>query len=87
MSLDLDQSDCSISRCAGHCQLFEEPQIGGKRFRFFTGCPKAKTCHFMLHGGAEKSMEEAVWSLHDAVIVIRRATEMTVAGGRPLGWR
>merc|ERR1712061_821574 len=32
----------------GQCGLFEEKQVGNERFNFFTGCPKAKTCTFII---------------------------------------
>ncbi|KAL7981745.1 hypothetical protein Chor_001560 [Crotalus horridus] len=57
----------------GRCALFEEAQIGGERYNFFTGCPKAKTCTIILRGGAEQIMEETERSLHDAIMIVRRA--------------
>ena len=67
----------------GHCQVFEETQIGGERYNFFTGCPKAKTCTIILHGGAEQFMEETEQSLHDTIMIVRRAikNDSVVAGG------
>ncbi|XP_023801289.1 T-complex protein 1 subunit eta [Cyanistes caeruleus] len=67
----------------GHCELFEETQIGGERYNFFTGCPKAKTCTIILRGGAEQFMEETERSLHDAIMIVRRAikNDSVVAGG------
>lgn len=67
----------------GYCQVFEETPIGGERHNFFTGCPKAKTCTSLLHGGAEQFMEEAERSLHDAIITVRRAikNDSVAAGG------
>ncbi|XP_044790372.2 T-complex protein 1 subunit eta-like [Bubalus bubalis] len=67
----------------GRCQVFEETQIRGERYNFFTGCPKAKTCTIILHGGAEQFMEETEQSLHDAIMIVRRAIEndSVVAGG------
>uniref|UniRef100_A0A9L0TFU4 T-complex protein 1 subunit eta n=1 Tax=Equus caballus TaxID=9796 RepID=A0A9L0TFU4_HORSE len=67
----------------GHCQVFEETQIGGERYNFFTGCPKAKTCTIILRGGAEQFMEETERSLHDAIMIVRRAikNDSVVAGG------
>uniref|UniRef100_G1NKT2 T-complex protein 1 subunit eta n=2 Tax=Meleagris gallopavo TaxID=9103 RepID=G1NKT2_MELGA len=67
----------------GHCELFEEAQIGGDRYNFFTGCPKAKTCTIILRGGAEQFMEETERSLHDAIMIVRRAikNDSVVAGG------
>ncbi|XP_062991357.1 T-complex protein 1 subunit eta [Elgaria multicarinata webbii] len=67
----------------GRCELFEEAQIGGDRYNFFTGCPKAKTCTIILRGGAEQFMEETERSLHDAIMIVRRAikNDSVVAGG------
>uniref|UniRef100_A0A2K5QVP6 T-complex protein 1 subunit eta n=1 Tax=Cebus imitator TaxID=2715852 RepID=A0A2K5QVP6_CEBIM len=67
----------------GRCQVFEETQNGGERYNFFTGCPKAKTCTFILRGGAAQFMEDTEWSLHDAIMIVRRAikNDSVVAGG------
>ncbi|XP_040191523.1 T-complex protein 1 subunit eta [Rana temporaria] len=67
----------------GQCAEFDETQVGGERFNFFTGCPKAKTCTILLRGGAEQFMEETERSLHDAIMIVRRAikNDSVVAGG------
>ncbi|XP_046658411.1 T-complex protein 1 subunit eta isoform X1 [Homalodisca vitripennis] len=67
----------------GTCQLFEENQIGGERFNFFSGCPNAKTCTIVLRGGAEQFLEETERSLHDAIMIVRRTikNDAVVAGG------
>lgn len=67
----------------GLCALFEEVQVGGERYNFFTGCPKAKTCTIVLRGGAEQFMEETERSLHDAIMIVRRTikNDSVVAGG------
>lgn len=67
----------------GHCALFEERQVGGERFNFFTGCTKSRTCTIILRGGAEQFMEETERSLHDAIMIVRRAmkNDSIVAGG------
>lgn len=67
----------------GHCERFEEEQIGGERYNFFTGCPQAKTCTLILRGGAEQFIEETERSLHDAIMIVRRAikNDAVVAGG------
>lgn len=62
----------------GCCQVFEETPIGGERYNFFTGCPKAKTCTIILRGGAEQFMEETERSLHDAIMIVRRAIKVLV---------
>lgn len=67
----------------GECELFEEIQIGNERYNKFTGCPKAKTCTLILRGGAEQFIDETERSLHDAIMIVRRAlkNDSVVAGG------
>eukprot|EP00049_Salpingoeca_infusionum_P005480 m.92313 g.92313 ORF g.92313 m.92313 type:complete len:560 (-) comp12986_c0_seq1:2456-4135(-) len=67
----------------GECELFQEKQVGGERFNFFSGCPLAKTCTIIMRGGAEQFMEETERSLHDAIMIVRRAikNDRIVAGG------
>ena len=52
-------------------------------FNVFTGCPQAKTCTLIIRGGAEQFMEETERSLHDAIMIVRRAmkNDAVVAGG------
>jgi len=79
------QSTCSdITReHLGTCGLFEERQIGGERYNIFEQCSKAKTCTLILRGGAEQFIEEVERSLHDALMVVKRAVRNgeVVAGG------
>ncbi|KAH7107136.1 chaperonin Cpn60/TCP-1 family [Auriculariales sp. MPI-PUGE-AT-0066] len=79
------QSTCSDIRAEhlGTCGKFEERQIGGERFNVFEDCPKAKTCTLVLRGGAEQFIEEVERSLHDAIMVVKRAVKNgeVVAGG------
>lgn len=65
------------------CEQFEEVQIGGERYNLFTGCPHAKTVTLILRGGAEQFIEETARSLHDAIMIVRRAmkNDAVVAGG------
>lgn len=74
-----DLNDATLAQCA----LFEEKQIGGERYNFFTGVPKGKSCTIILRGGAEQFMEETERSLHDAIMIVRRAikNDAVVAGG------
>jgi len=67
----------------GTCQHFIERQVGGERFNFFTGCPGAKTVTIVMRGGAEQFIEETERSLHDAIMIVRRAikNDAVVAGG------
>ena len=67
----------------GKCALFEEKQIGSDRYNVFTGCTKAKTCTIIMRGGAEQFIAEVERSLHDAIMIVRRAIkhQFVVAGG------
>ena len=67
----------------GSCATFIEEKIGGERYNIFEGCPKAKTCTMILRGGAEQFLEETERSLHDAIMIVRRAckSDRVVAGG------
>lgn len=79
------QSTCSDIRPEhlGQCETFEEQQIGGERYNLFKGCASAKTCTLILRGGAEQFIAEVERSLHDAIMIVKRAIKNTevVAGG------
>lgn len=79
------QSTCSDIQVKhlGTCEKFEERQVGGERFNFFEGCPHAKTCTLVLRGGAEQFIAEVERSLHDAIMIVKKAmkNDMIVAGG------
>ncbi|KEZ46726.1 hypothetical protein SAPIO_CDS0581 [Scedosporium apiospermum] len=79
------QSTCSdiLPEHLGTCGFFEERQIGGERFNFFEDCPEAKTCTLVLRGGAEQFIAEVERSLHDAIMIVKRAIQnkYIVAGG------
>ncbi|KAK6537957.1 T-complex protein 1 subunit eta [Orbilia ellipsospora] len=82
------QSTCSDIKeeHLGTCETFDERQIGGERFNFFQGCPKAKTCTLVLRGGAEQFIAEVERSLHDAIMIVKKAikNDQIVAGGGAL---
>lgn len=67
----------------GTCAEFEEVQIGGDRYNLFRGCAEAKTCTLILRGGAEQVIAEVERSLHDAIMIVKRAVKHSsvVAGG------
>jgi T-complex protein 1 subunit eta len=67
----------------GKCASFEEVQIGSDRYNLFVGCTAAKTCTLVLRGGAEQFIAEVERSLHDAIMIVRRAikNKSVVAGG------
>ena len=68
-------------KCLGTCKDFEEKQVGSKRFNIFTGC-SGKAATMVLRGGAKQFLEEAQRSIHDAVMIVRRAKKAgKVVGG------
>ena len=52
------------AKVLGTCGVFEEVQVGSKRYNLFTECPAAETATFILRGGAEQFLEEAEHSIH-----------------------
>jgi len=73
-----------ISNCMlGSCAEFYESQVGSERFNFFIGGAKAQSCTLLLRGGAEQFIAETERSLHDAIMIVRRAmkNDSIVAGG------
>lgn len=70
------------AKTLGTCELFEEKQVGGERYNLFTGCPQAKTATVVLRGGSQQFMDETERSLHDAIMIVRRAmkNDSVVAG-------
>ena len=79
------QTSCNDLNSAvlGNCEHFEEKQVGGERFNFFSGCKAASTCTLVLRGGAEQFIAEAERSLHDAIMNTRRLLKnpSVIAGG------
>lgn len=67
----------------GGCTDFFEKQVGNERFNFFIGGRKEKACTIILRGGAEQFIDETERSLHDAIMIVRRAirSDAVVAGG------
>eukprot|EP00887_Chlorella_sp_A99_P006503 scaffold3.g6503.t1 len=67
----------------GTCARFEERQVGAERYNLFTGCPRAHTATLVLRGGSEQFLDEAERSLHDAIMIVRRALKspLVVPGG------
>lgn len=72
-----------IPSVLGTCALFEERQVGGERYNLFSGCEHAKTATIILRGGGEQFIEEADRSIHDSIMIVRRARKYNsvVAGG------
>ncbi|MCO5555395.1 hypothetical protein L7F22_008941 [Adiantum nelumboides] len=72
-----------VPEVLGQCEVFEEKQVGNERFNIFSGCPSGETATIVLRGGADQFIEEAERSLHDAIMIVRRALKNSavVAGG------
>ncbi|GAM19623.1 hypothetical protein SAMD00019534_027980, partial [Acytostelium subglobosum LB1] len=72
-----------IPQVIGTCDLFEEKQIGSSRYNLFTGCKNTHTATIILRGGGEQFIDEAERSLHDSIMIVRRARKhrSVVAGG------
>eukprot|EP00898_Chlorokybus_atmophyticus_P002236 jgi/Chlat1/3012/Chrsp201S03265 len=72
-----------VPEVLGFCHTFEERQVGGERYNIFEGCENAKTATIVLRGGADQFIEEADRSLHDAIMIVRRAVKNStvVPGG------
>jgi T-complex protein 1 subunit eta len=67
----------------GQCAEFREQQVGDERYNVFTGCPSAKTATIVLRGGGDQFLEESERSIHDALMIVKRAmkSRAVVAGG------
>ncbi|KAL8136866.1 hypothetical protein V2J09_002867 [Rumex salicifolius] len=72
-----------IEEVLGTCEVFEEKQVGNERFNLFNGCPCGHTATIVLRGGADQFIDEAERSLHDAIMIVRRALKNStvVPGG------
>ncbi|ODV83100.1 hypothetical protein CANARDRAFT_30328 [[Candida] arabinofermentans NRRL YB-2248] len=81
-SIQTTTSDIKMEHL-GTCEIFEEVQIGNERYNLFQGCPISKTCTLILRGGANQVIEEVERSLHDAIMIVKRAIQNNsiVAGG------
>merc|ERR1719446_1312193 len=68
----------------GNCGEFEERQIGGDRYNIFKQCSGTKTSTIIIRGGAQQFIDEAHRSIHDAIMIVRRAmknTKVVCVGG------
>jgi len=72
-----------VPEILGNCETFEEKQVGGQRYNIFKGCKNAKTATILLRGGGEQFIDEAERSIHDSIMITRRAKKQhsIVAGG------
>ncbi|KAJ5075059.1 t-complex protein 1 subunit eta [Anaeramoeba ignava] len=67
----------------GECDLMEEKQMGKERYNILSGFPHKSTSTIILRGGAEQFLNEMERSLHDSIMIVKRAIKNNtiVAGG------
>lgn len=75
--------NCGLDpKILGTCGLFEEVQIGAERFNLFRECSHSKSATLIIRGGAQQFVDEADRSIHDALMIVKRAKQNTkVVGG------
>ncbi len=67
----------------GFAELVEERKLGEDKWTFLEGCKNPRAVTVLIRGGADKVVEEAERSLHDALCVVRDVVQKPaiVAGG------
>jgi len=67
----------------GFAELVEERKLGDDKWTFLEGCKNPRAVTVLIRGGADKVVEEAERSLHDALCVVRDVVQKPaiVAGG------
>ncbi|KAF0989703.1 hypothetical protein HZS_1705 [Henneguya salminicola] len=61
----------------GKCEKFEEVQMGIERFNIFGGGKKSRACTIILRGCGEQFLDETDRSLHDSIMVVKRAIQVS----------
>ncbi|MCD6470802.1 TCP-1/cpn60 chaperonin family protein, partial [Candidatus Bathyarchaeota archaeon] len=70
----------------GHAELVEERKIGEDKMVFIEGCKNPRAVAILIRGGAERIVDEAERSLHDALCVVRDVVQepkILAGGGAP----
>ncbi|MBS7642387.1 TCP-1/cpn60 chaperonin family protein [Candidatus Bathyarchaeota archaeon] len=70
----------------GTAELVEERKIGEDRWVFVEGCVNPRAVSILIRGGADKVVEEAERSIHDALCVVKDIVEypyLVFGGGAP----
>ncbi len=70
----------------GEAEVVEEKKVGDEKMTFIEGCKNPKAVTILLRGGAERVVDEAERSLHDALCVIRdviKEPKLLAGGGAP----
>ncbi|MDW8061843.1 MAG: thermosome subunit beta [Nitrososphaerota archaeon] len=77
---DLRQEDL------GSAELVEERKVGEDKWVFVEGCLNPRAVSILIRGGADKVVEEAERSIHDALCVVKDVIEypyLVFGGGAP----
>jgi chaperonin GroEL (HSP60 family) len=71
------------SKDLGYARLVEERKIGEDKMTFIEDCKNPRSVAILIRGGAERIIEEAERSIHDALCVVRDVVQepKAVAGG------
>jgi len=70
----------------GYAELVEERKIGEDKMVFIEGCKNPRAVAILIRGGAERIVDEAERSLHDALCVVRDVVQepkVLAGGGAP----
>ena len=70
----------------GAAEIVKEEKIGSDKLIFIEGCKNPLAVTVLIRGGAERILEEAERSLHDAIFVVKDVIEnprVLVGGGAP----
>jgi len=70
----------------GYAKLVEERKIGDDKMTFIEDCRNPRSVAILIRGGAERIVEEAERSIHDALCVVRDVVEepkVLAGGGAP----
>jgi len=75
--------DSLTSADLGHANLVEERKFGEDKWTFIEGCKNPKSLTVLIRGGAERVVDEAERSFHDALSVVSTVVKnpAVVAGG------
>ncbi|MCD6088460.1 TCP-1/cpn60 chaperonin family protein [Candidatus Bathyarchaeota archaeon] len=70
----------------GYAELVEERKIGDDKMVFIEGCKDPRSVAILVRGGAERIVDEAERSIHDALCVVRDVVQepkILAGGGAP----
>ena len=74
------------SKDLGYADLVEERKVGDDKMVFIEGCRNPRSVAILIRGGAERIVDEAERSIHDALCVVRDVVQepkILAGGGAP----